>query len=33
MGLNKGFPGGTRGKEAICKYRRCRFDPRVGKIL
>ena len=36
MGLNKGFPGGTSGKEAIYKYRRHkrrRFDPGVGKIL
>ena len=36
MGLNKGFPGVTSGKEDICQYRRHkrrRFDPGVGKIL
>ena len=34
MGLG-GFPGGASGKEPTCQYRRpkrCRFDPRVGKI-
>ena len=31
----QGFPGGESGKEPACQYRRrkrCRFDPRVGKI-
>ena len=31
----KGFPGGTSGKEPACRRRRrkkCRFNPRVGKI-
>ena len=27
-----GFPGGSRGKEPACQYRRCEFDPWVGKI-
>ena len=27
-----GFPGGSSGKESTCQYRRCRFDPWVGKI-
>ena len=30
-----GFPGGAGGKDAACQCRRqkrCRFDPRVGKI-
>ena len=30
-----GFPGGAIGKESICqcrRHKRCRFDPRVGKI-
>ena len=29
------FPGGANGKESICqsrRYKRCRFDPCVGKI-
>ena len=33
--LFMGFPGGTRGEELTCQQRRrkrCRFDPRVGKI-
>ena len=32
---NRGFPGGTSGKEPSCQYRRCkrpRLDPWVGKI-
>ena len=32
---NRGFPGGTSGKEAACRCRRCRrhgFDPWVRKI-
>jgi len=29
----RGFPGGTSGKEPICRRgKRCRFDPWVGKI-
>ena len=30
-----GFPGGTRGKESTCQWRRhkrCKFDPWTGKI-
>jgi len=33
--MSRGFPGGTNGKELICKYRRCKrhmFDPWVRKI-
>jgi len=32
----EGFPGGASGKELACRgrrYKRCRFDPWVGKIL
>ena len=29
---NRGFPGGTRGKEPACQCRRLVFDPWVGKI-
>ena len=32
---NRGFPGGTSGKESVCqcrKYKRCKFDPWVKKI-
>ena len=32
---HRGFPGGANGKEPTCqcrRYKRCRFDPWVGKI-
>ena len=31
----KGFPGGTNGKESVCQFRRCKrhgFNPWIGKI-
>ena len=30
--LDEKYPGGASGKEPACQCRRCRFDPRVGKI-
>jgi len=33
--IKVGFPGGASGKESGCqcrRHKRCRFDPRVGKI-
>ena len=34
--VNEGFPGGTKGKESACQYKRCYkrcgFDPWVWKI-
>ena len=33
--INLGFPGGTRGKEPACKFRKCKkcgFDPWVRMI-
>jgi len=33
--MDRGFPGGTGGKESACQCRRCKrlgFDPWVGKI-
>ena len=35
QGYREGFPGGVSGKEPTCQYRRykrCGFDPWVGKI-
>ena len=32
---NRGFPGGTSGKESVCqcrRYKRCQFDPWVKKV-
>ena len=30
--LEKGFPGSTGSEESACQFRRCRFDPWIGKI-
>ena len=32
LGILLGFPRWLSGKESTCQYRRCRFDPWVGKI-
>ena len=32
-GCSEGLPRGLSGKESACQYRRCGFDPWVGKIL
>ena len=31
-GINEGLPTWLSGKEFACQFRRCRFDPWVGKI-
>ena len=32
MSIFMSFTGGTSGKESACQFRKCRFDPWVGKI-